>query len=324
MLKQKINKSKDRKILIRFLLFHILIISNFLTLIYSEPSVGGLKENNVLDSYNDEITLEYGLNYEYQTSDQHYDESYKIKLEIKGNNLMYDNGTINYFIPEKNITNPDLLNHLELFFSGAQIDFFYSHKVSESFQTYFRHRNETDFEPTNENFNFNARYTPFWLNSSGNSANYLRGNQVIKFFNVSDPLKLAIRKKFPFLNAKTYENEPSDLAKPVKLIQTFHMALRFNELTLDLFYDQKFSVLLNAKLILNDNNGDSLNLKMTLKESNLNFELQETNPFWIERRNKILLITFIGISVIGSITFVYFHRKKKGVRNEKISKIEQI
>ncbi len=283
------------------------ILSSFFFSLPLIPLVNSIPQSQSGTNSYDLTLLNYSLDYYYKDDEKIYDESIKFNLKVNGTDRIYENGTIQYFLPDGNITDSTLLEKLELIFTVEQIEYFSNHSQNEYYQTYFQQRNETtNIEPLS-NFNDEAQYLVFWLNSTENGPNYLRSYRIIRFFDVKHPFNLAIDDEFPQLAAGSWDGDKSDLRRPVEIINTYHLYIESNGVTIDLYYDQKYAILLHAKIRYSADK-EEFSLDLRLAENNLSLDLLSDNPHWIKFRNQLIIGTSTGIVVILGGIFVL--RKK--------------
>lgn len=262
--------------------------------------------------------LNYSINYYYESSSDIYYDDIRLILYINGTENIYGNGTIQYYLPEQNITDPFILDKLNLIFSEEQIAYFENHSSSEAYLTYFRQRNETANPNPLSNFNENAQYVAFWINSSQNGENYLRPRRIIKFFDVQSPFNLVIREENPLLSEKSWTNENSDLRQPVRLLETYYLTFFSNGISIQMYYDKTHAILLRAEIEIIDEE-TLFQLDFTLQGTNLPLAFQEENPYWISFRNNLIIGSSIGIVVIVSTLYFILMKKKTGkIQNQKL------
>lgn len=268
------------------------------------------------------INLNYTIDYYYETSSKVYDDDVNLILYINGTQQLYENGTIHYYLPEQNITDSFILDKLSLIFSEEQIDYFENHTSNQFYTTYFRQRNETNEPNPVSNFNNNAQYIAFWINSSQNDENYLRARRIIKFFNVQDPFNLVIRDDTPLLSENSWSNDNSDLRRPVKLLEAYYLTFFSNGVSIQMYYDKENAILLRAKIEITDENS-TFRLDFSLKGTSLPLDFQEDNPYWINFRNQMLIGSSIGIIVLGT-SFYFFRSKMEKSQKQKEKLLDQI
>ena len=271
----------------------------------------------------DFVELNYELNYRYVTQTETFEEIILLKMEIQGTQLMYENGTISYYLPENNITDTTLLDQLSLFFDEGHINYFSSHNSSEAYISYFRQRNETDLTPTHDNFNYEARYTAFWIKSIETTPNDLQPSRTIIFSDVTNPFRLVISDKNPSVAESSWSDAQHDLARPVRIISTHLLSLKLNDVDLKLYYDKTFGILLRASVIAQDGDSEQLDLDFRLISTNLELVFQEDNPYW----NTLLRNLIIGVvSSIGGVAIIitgikYFTKQGKGKKQQMLDQI---
>ncbi|MHA1602353.1 MAG: hypothetical protein ACTSVU_09975 [Promethearchaeota archaeon] len=280
------------------------------------------------------VNLNYTLKYESRGYDTEIPEDiFNINLIISGNQSIYGNGTIDYFLPTKNISDSLILEQLQNIFSSNQLEFFQNHQKDDSFQTNYSLRRESLTPNFTEDFSKNASYTIFWINTTGHLANYIRPIRSIKFFNVEDPFKLSIVKNLPDLAEDKWDPSHKSLQKNVRILNVFKIGFYFQDTTqINLYYDKVHCVLLRADIDYNekmDGKSNSIDLSIWLNDSNLDFNFLETNPYHIAFQQKILVWSIIGSGfALLSVIIIFLLRKKKKsekkMGSEKRSLLDQI
>ncbi len=278
---------------------------------------------NTIQAQNDELSLSYSFSYTIQENTTETN-SLTLDLAIMGDDLMYGNGSIRYRLSD-NIENEDLLEVLALVFNPDQVEYFEDHDPEDYFETYFSYRRE-NYRNDPTDFTDNASYTLFWLNSSDQSANFLRDFQQIPYFAVSDPFTLTLQKTRPAVASPNWSPESGDLAKNVPILETYYLFLNLDSnLRVKLYYDLTWSLLLRAEFDYINPKDESYfySILLTLDSSSLELDYLAENSYWEARLATIKTSIFIGggILVIGIplVIFILKRRKEKSHSSPKDS-----
>ncbi|MHA1673367.1 MAG: hypothetical protein ACTSYI_07045 [Promethearchaeota archaeon] len=284
-------------------------------------SSAGVGPTNAILSQSDEISLSYSFSYTIQENTTETD-SLTLDLTILGDDLLYGNGSIRYRLSD-NIENEDLLEVLGLVFNPDQVEYFEDHDLEDYFETYFSYRRE-NYRNDPTDFADNASYTLFWLNSSDQSANFLRDFQQIPYFAVSDPFTLTLQKTHPAVASPNWSPESEDLAKNVPIVESYYLFLNLdNNLRIKLYYDLTWSLLLRAEFDYINPNDESYfySILLTLDSSSLELDYLAENPYWEARLATVKTFLFIGggilVICIPLVIFILRRRKEKLSRSPK-------
>ena len=264
----------------------------------------------------DYIEMNYSIEYEIVKNGHESKDTIPVTLVINGTDDLYENGTISYYIG-KNVTDETVLQLLSNVFIENQMNFFQNHLIEESFQTFFSYRREAMTNNISE-FITNARYTIFWLNTTGNKADYLRLYRNIPFLYVLDPFSLSIFDENRIIADKTWSDENSEIAKNVNILNSFYLRANFNnEQIVNLYYDKTWTILLRGKFENYDSTEDKYILDIKLVDSNLDLDFLPDNPFWDIRLRNLLI--FIPLSsIVGVIIAITFIKKSRNQKKEDI------
>jgi len=259
------------------------------------------------------IEMNYCIEYEIVKNGQKIKDTIPITLNINGTDDLYENGTISYYIG-KNVTDETVLQLLSNVFIENQMNFFQNHLIEESFQTFFSYRREAMGNNISE-FLTNARYTIFWLNTTGNKAEYLKLYRNIQFLNVLDPFSLYIFDENRIIADKTWSDEKSEISKNVNILNSFYLRANYDsDKIINLYYDKTWTILLRGKFENYDSTEDQYILDIKLVDSNLDLDFLPENPYWDLRLRNLLII--IPISSVAGIIIVFMLIKKSRIQKK--------
>ncbi|WP_457559321.1 hypothetical protein [Candidatus Harpocratesius sp.] len=270
---------------------------------------------------NQNVSLSYNVYYEINDETKDSDE-FLISMQINGTNLMYENGTIQYRLSKK-ILNPTVINALSFIFGEEQAGFLANNENNVSLLTQFSYRRERlNDANSNQNFTINSTYTIFWLNSSDRPTNFLHDYQQIPFFQVSDPIMFTLRKDHPEVASPKFSPDIRDLRKNNPILPTYYLTLNLNnQISVKLYYDMTWSLLLRAEVqYVNPNDeSNSYFIRLYLESSSLPFAFSENNPYREEYIQNLTIVLSITGSIMVIVTFIgiliYQNRKKKKIED---------
>ncbi|MHA1775849.1 MAG: hypothetical protein ACTSWC_03685 [Promethearchaeota archaeon] len=273
----------------------------------------------------DYVSLSYCIFYDIEDENPNSDD-FQLYLQINGTNLLYENGTIQYQL-SKPIDNEKVIDKLAFLFGDEHTDFFTDYQDEDSLITEFSYRKE-HLPDSGSNFS-NATYTMFWINSSDRPTNFLHDFQQIPFLKVSDPVMLTLRKDHPYVAAPIWSPEIQDLRKHQQILPTYYLTLNLNgEITLKLYYDMMWSILLRSEMeYVNPNDESRIFIRIYLDSSSLELIYEDENPYWLEYRRQLLIYGGIGggAVIFGNIAaFLIIRKKKKGISNKKVDSAQDL
>jgi len=261
----------------------------------------------------DYIEMNYSIEYEIVKNGHESKDTIPVTLVINGTDDLYENGTISYYIG-KNVTDETVLQLLSNVFIENQMNFFQNHLIDESFKTFFSYRREAMSNNITELLT-NARYTIFWLNTTGNKEGYIKLYRNIPFLDVVDPFSLGIFDENRIIADKTWSDENSEISKNVKILNSFYLKANFNnEQMINLYYDKTWTILLRGKFENYDSTKDKYILDIKLVDSNLDLVFLPDNPFWDARLRNMLI--FIPLSSVACIIIVFMLIKKSRIQKK--------
>ncbi|MCF2139545.1 MAG: hypothetical protein K9W44_05770 [Candidatus Lokiarchaeota archaeon] len=261
------------------------------------------------------VSLSYNVYYEIHDETKESDE-FLISMLINGTNLIYENGTIQYRL-SKPILNPTVVNALSFIFGEEQAGFLANNENNLSLLTEFSYRRERlNDVNSNQDFTINSTYTIFWLNSSDRPTNFLHDYQQIPFFQVSGPIMFTLRKDHPDVASPKWSPDIRDLRKNNPILPTYYLTLNLNnQITVKLYYDMTWSLLLRAEVQYVNPNDESNTyfIRMYLESSSLPFTFSDSNPYREEYlKNLTIVLSIIGsiIVIATSIGFLMYRNRK--------------
>ena len=127
---------------------------------------------------------------------------------------------------------------------------------------------------------------------------------------------MVIRDSATFVAETSWSDLQRNLARPVRIIPTYFLSVKLNDVDLKLYYDKTFGILLRATIIAQDEESNQLDLNFRLVSTNLELVFQENNPFWNTFLRNAILITISSIAGVALLTIGLIKFTKQRVKEK--------